>query len=177
MMSATMKAMSRVHDVRDTRGFLRKRLLAVGLTLVFSVFVLAATALLATGALMAGGLGGWLGWGSEFKTLWNVLTPVLAIALVLVGVSVLYWLAPNTTLPFHLVTPGAVLFVGTWIIFSVAFTLYVSNFGSYNRVYGSLAAMMILLIWLYWSNILLLVGAELNAVLAQRKGKQSGPET
>lgn len=167
-MSTAMKALSRVYDVKDDRNFFKKRAISLGLTLLFGGLLLAATALALSGALMAGGIGRPLGWSDQFVTAWNIVTPILAILLVMLAVAVLYWLAPNAKQDFKWVTPGALLFIVGWILFSVGFTLYISNFASYNRVYGSLTAVIILLIWMYWSNMLLLTGAQLNAVLAKR---------
>jgi membrane protein len=167
-MSTAMKALNRTYDVEEERGFVKKRIVALALTIGFGGLVLAATALFATGRFMAGGIGDWLGWESQFVTTYNLATAVGAIALVMLAVALLYYLAPNVEHGFEWVSLGAVLFVFAWLIFSAAFAFYLSNFASYNRVYGSLAAVIILLIWMYWTNFLLLLGAELNSVLARR---------
>jgi membrane protein len=100
----------------------------------------------------------------------------LSLCLVVLAVALLYWVAPCREQPFRWVIPGALAFAVGWVAASVAFSLYVSNFGSYNRTYGSLSAVIILLVWLYWSCLLLLLGGQLNAVL-ERKERQgsSGP--
>lgn len=174
---SAMKGLNRAYDVKEDRGFIRRKLVALALTVFFGGFVLAAAMLIATGQFMAGGVGNALGWHHEFVVAWNVLTIPVALALVTAGVAMLYWLAPNTGHQFRWVTPGALLFVVGWALASVAFTIYISRFSSYNRTYGALSAMIILLVWLYWSNLLLLIGGELNAVLARRhdaeyKGEQ-----
>ena len=91
----------------------------------------------------------------------------------------LYWLAPNTTHEFKWVTPGALVFGMGWVVASLLLALYISKFGSYNRTYGALGAVIVLLVWLYWTNMLLLVGGELNAVLAKREDptyqREQGP--
>ena len=165
---SAMKALNRAYDVKEDRGFVRRKLTAIALTLFFGSFVLAAALLIATGQFMAGGIGHALGWRAEFVLVWNWLTLPVALVLVTAGVTVLYWLAPNTDHEFKWITPGALLFAIGWAIASIAFTIYISKFGLYNRTYGALSAMIILLVWLYWSNLLLLVGGELNAVLARR---------
>ena len=99
----------------------------------------------------------------------KVLTFPLALVLVTFGVSLLYWLAPATRHSYRWITPGALLFVVGWVVASVGFAIYIGNFGSYNRSYGSIAAVIVLLVWLYWSSLLLLIGGELNAVLARRE--------
>lgn len=167
-MGSAMKALNRAYDVKETRGFVHRKIMALALTLLFGSLVLVAAMLIATGQFMAGGIGEALGWQQEFVTVWNWLTLPAALVLVTLAVGLLYALAPNTEHQWRWVTPGAVLFVVGWVVASVAFTMYVSNFGSYNRTYGSLAAVIILLLWLYWTNMLLLIGGELNAVLARR---------
>jgi membrane protein len=163
-----MKALNRIYDVEETRPFLKKTLLQIGLTLIFGGLIVVATLLFATGGLLAGGIGDLFGWNEQVSRAWSLVTPVLAFALILLAVGTLFWLGPASQSQFHWVTPGALVFLVGWLIFTVLFALYLSNFGSYNRVYGSLAAVIILLIWLYWTNMILFIAAELNAVLAQR---------
>jgi len=165
---SAMKALNRAYDVQEDRGFVRRKLVALGLTLLFGGLMLGAAMLVATGGLIAGGLGEALGWEEQVVRLWNWLTLPAALLLVTVAVALLYWLAPNTGHQFRWITPGAALFTVGWVIASLAFAYYVANFASYNRTYGSIGAVIILLVWLYWTNFLLLVGGELNAVLARR---------
>ncbi len=166
--STAMKALNRAYDVKEDRGFVRKKLISLGITVIFASFVLTAAILIGTGTVVAGGLGHALGWHSQFVTLWNWLTLPAAVLLITIAVALLYWLAPNTGHKWQWITPGALLFVVGWLIASLAFAFYISRFGSYNRTYGSLGAVIVLLIWLYWTNILMLIGGELNAVLARR---------
>jgi membrane protein len=167
-MGTAIKALNRVYDVKEDRSFLPRTLLQLGLTIMFTGLILAATLLFATGHLMAGGIGELLGWESALVATWNIGAPLLAFALVLLAVALLFWLAPAADTEFKWVSPGSLLFLGAWFLFTLGFAFYLSNFGSYNRVYGSLAAVIILLIWMYWTNMILLVAAELNAVLAHR---------
>lgn len=165
---SAMKALNRAYDVKEDRGFVRRKLLSLALTVLFSGALLLAALLLSTGGLVAGGIGRPLGWSDELAMLWNAVTPVLALTMLMFGVAMLYWLAPNSANQLKWITPGAVLFVAGWIAASLAFAFYVSNFASYNRTYGSIGAVIILLIWLYWSNFLMLLGGELNAVVGRR---------
>jgi membrane protein len=165
---SAMKALNRAYDVRERRGFIRRKLVALALTVLFGAMLLLAAGLLSTGTLMAGGIGRALGWKDEAVLAWNILTPFGALALIIFAVAMLYWMAPDTDHSLEWITPGAVLFAVGWVAASVLFTFYVTNFGSYNRTYGSIGAVIVLLVWLYWTNMLLLVGGELNAVLAKR---------
>lgn len=167
-----IRMMNLAYNVKEERGMIRKRLLSLGLTILLGLFILGGTALIYMGQGMAGGIGGWLGWSTWAVVLWNTLTPVLAILMLALAVAVFYWAGPNTTIRPRTVIPGTVLFVASWIVFSIGFSFYLSNFGNFNATYGSIAAVIILLLWLYWSNTLLLAGAELNAVIAKRHDEQ-----
>ena len=169
---AAMKALNRSYDVTEDRGFVRRKIVALGLTLLFGGLMLAAALLIATGTFMASAIGDALGWEGQVIRLWNWVTIPVALLLVTLAVALLYWLAPNTGHAFAWITPGAVLFTLGWVIASLGFAFYVSNFASYNRTYGSIGAVIILLVWLYWSNFILLVGGELNAVLARRHDEE-----
>ena len=103
----------------------------------------------------------------------ELLSAIVAILLMTVAVSLVYWLAPAQDNTFRWITPGTVFFVLAWLLISAGFSIYLSQFGALNRVYGSLGAMLALLLWLYGSAVALLLGAELNAVL----GKRLDPKT
>src|SRR5690606_25112208 len=96
------------------------------------------------------------------------------IPLVLVGLAaaVIYWLLPDAGLKFRWISPGAALFVLGWFAATLGFGWYVSNFGSYNATYGALGGVVILMIWLYVSALMLLAGAEVNAMVARAQAKR-----
>ena len=121
--------------------------------------------------------GEWLGIGSVGVLIWDIVKwPVLAV-LVSLGVALLYWAAPNAQQPgFRWLSPGSVLAVLVWIAASVGFTLYLANFGSYNKVYGSLAGAVAFLVWLWLSNVAVLLGAEFDAELARGRRIEQGQD-
>lgn len=166
---SAMKALNRAYDVKDDRSFIRKKLVAFGITILFFGLMLSAAILLATGQLVSGGIGGLLGWEGAFVNLYNWLSLPAALLLVGLAVGILYALAPNTEHQWRWVSPGTMLFVVAWALGSLAFAAYISRFGAYNRTYGSIGAVIMLLVWLYWTNFILLVGGELNAVMARRE--------
>lgn len=167
--STAMKALNRAYDVKDDRGIVHKTAVAQGITLLFFGLMLVAAILLATGRFMAGSIGDALGWEGSFVLVYNWASLPAALALVALAVAILYALAPNTEHQWRWVSPGTLLFVAAWAIGSLGFAFYVSKFGGYNRTYGSIGAVILLLVWLYWTNFILLVGGELNAVLARRE--------
>jgi membrane protein len=117
-----------------------------------------------------------VGLGRTAGAVWTWVRWPLAIALTMVIFSFLYSAAPDHKRPFRYITPGAVLAVLVWIVASGAFFFYVSNFSSYNATYGAFAGAVILLLWLYLTNVAMLLGAELNAVL-EEDAESSPPPT
>jgi membrane protein len=155
--SALRKALNRVYKFDDQTPFLIRKLTEFGLTIVSGLAFFIAIMSLVLGPSILGGQ----------SALANLVSLLLALAIVLAAVSLLYWLAPAGEHHFRWVTRGALLFGGGWLAFSLGFSVYLSRFGMINHVYGSLGAMIVLLIWLYGSNFFLLLGAELNVALAQ----------
>ena len=108
---------------------------------------------------------------------WGIAKWPVLLVLVSLLFAVLYWGAPNVKLPFRLFTPGSVLAVVGWVLASVGFAFYVSNFSSYNKTYGALAGPIVFLLWLWISNICVLLGAEFNAELERSRKLEAGEVT
>jgi membrane protein len=116
-----------------------------------------------------------IGLGDTAVTVWNIAKwPVIAIIVSQV-IAFMYWVAPNVKHPgYRWISPGGVLAVILWILASAAFAFYVSNFGNYNKTYGSLAAVIIFFIWLWITNVVILLGAELNAEIERGRQIEAG---
>ena len=172
--AAFMRASNAIYDVPEGRPVWKTLPIRIGVTVVVMVLLAAsAVAVVATGGLAAR-LGGLLGIGSTAVRVWDIAKwPVL---LVIVGFlfALLYWASPNARQPFRWITPGGILAVVVWVVALVAFALYVANFGSYNKTYGSLASVIIFLVWLWLSNTAILLGAELNAELERSRAIAAG---
>ena len=169
-----MSASNSIHDV-DPAGSLIKALpVRLGLTLVLMVLA----GIIAFSVTLTGGLakevGDVIGVGDTAVDVWGIAKWPVLLFLVSVLLAVLYWGAPNVKLPFRLFSPGALLAVLGWVIASVAFAFYVSNFSSYNKTYGALAGPIVFLLWLWISNIVILLGAELNAELERSRKLEAG---
>jgi membrane protein len=140
------------------------------------VILLALTALgvVLTGSI-ADRVGHLLGLGSTGVLVWNIAKwPVLAI-LVSLAIALLYWASPNVRHPgFRWLTPGGLLAIVLWVAASLGFAFYVANFASYNKVYGSLASVVVFLIWLWISNLAILLGAEFDAELSRERQIEEG---
>jgi membrane protein len=163
-MTALMRALNRVYDRDETRGFLRQRITAlsmVALTLLAFALVL--------GLLVLGPhLARWIGEATGLETLvgwvwWTAQWPILLLGLLAVFAAILY-LGPNVDHPrWRFLTPGAALAVVIWLAASGLFAAYTSMFGSYNKTWGTATAVVVTLIWLWLSGLALLIGAEVNA--------------
>jgi len=170
-----IRASNAVYDVEEGRPVWKTLPLRVFLTLAM-VLLLAAAAL---GVVLTGGVaeqvGELLGLGSTGLLVWNIAKwPVLAI-LVSLAIALLYWASPNVRhLGFRWLTPGSAFAVVTWVVASLGFAFYVANFASYNKVYGSLAAVIVFLMWLWISNIAILLGAQLDAELTRERQIEEG---
>jgi membrane protein len=171
---AFMRASNTIYEVPQRR-FCRQRPLQLLITLLMALLLaIVASALVLTGPLAAA-VGKVLGLSGLTVTVWSIAKWPVLLLLVMVMISVLYYLAPNVRQPgFRLVTAGGVVAVLVWVVASVGFAFYVANFGSYNATYGSLGAMIVFLVWLYLSNNALLLGAEFNAELERTRELRAG---
>jgi membrane protein len=133
-----------------------------------------ALAVVLTGPL-AEQVGNVIGLGSTAVTVWDIAKWPVMILIVSLMFAFLYWAAPNVRHPkFQWVSPGGVLAVLLWIVASAAFAFYVANFGSYNKTYGALAGVIIFLVWLWITNVVILLGAEFNAEIERGRQIQAG---
>ena len=164
--SAFMRASNAIYDMPEGRPVWKTLPVRVGLTLVLVVLLaVSAVAVTLTGGL-AKEVGGVLGLSDTAVSVWNVAKWPVLLVVVSFMFAVLYWAAPNVKQPgFRWLSPGGILAVVGWVIASLAFAFYVANFGSYNKTYGALAGPIVFLVWLWISNIMILLGAEFNAEL------------
>ncbi|WP_199442661.1 YihY/virulence factor BrkB family protein [Umezawaea beigongshangensis] len=172
---AFMRAANSVYDVEEGRPFWKVIPLRIGLTLAVVVML----ALGAVGVVLSGGVadqvGEWLGLGQTVVTVWDIAKWPVVLLLVSGAIGLLYWASPNVRQPSFLwVTPGGFLAVLLWILASAGFAFYVANFGSYNKTYGSLAGIIVFLVWLWISNIVILLGAEFDAELERGRRIEQG---
>jgi membrane protein len=173
--AAFMRASNSIYDVEEGRPVWKTLPVRVGLTLVL-LFLLAITAI---AVVLTGGIaqkvGDLIGLGSTAVDVWNVAKWPVLLLVVSFMFAMLYWAAPNVKHPgFRWISPGGVLAVIAWLIASGAFALYVANFGSYNKTYGALGGVVVFLVWLWISNIVILLGAEFNAELERERAIEEG---
>ncbi len=174
-MTSFMRAVNRAYDRDESRGFVQQRLTAVQMVIAMGVAFLLVFGLLVLGPVMSGWIGdaldiegvmGWLWWVAQW--------PILLVGLLAVFATVLY-LGPNVDHPrWRFLTPGAVFAVVVWLIASGLFAVYTSMFDSYNKAWGSLAAVIVMLTWLWVTAIALLLGAEINSEAERSRELRQG---
>jgi membrane protein len=173
--AAFMRASNTVYDIQEGRPIWKTLPVRVAVTVIILILLaVSATIVVFTGDL-ARRAGELLGIGDAGVLIWNIAKwPVLLLAVSLM-LAILYWAAPNVRhRGLKWVSPGSALAVVSWIVVSAAFSLYVANFGSYNKTYGTLAGMIIFLIWLWISNIAVLFGVEFDAELQRARAIEAG---
>lgn len=172
---AFTRASNAIYGVAEGRPFYRLRPLQIGLAALSLVLL----AVVATGLIVSGpvadAVGDLLGLGDTPRTAWSVVKwPVLALIL-MVLLSLLFWIAPNVRQPrFRWLTVGGAVALFAWFLASFGFGLYVANFGSYDVTYGSLGAVIAFLVWLYLSNCALMFGVQINAEVQRGRVIQAG---
>jgi membrane protein len=173
--AAFMDASNVVWDAPEGRPFWKKIPIRLGITVVLLILLTATgLAVVFTGPL-AQRLGDVVGVGGAALTIWDIGKWPLLVLIVSFMISLLFWAAPNVKQPgFPWITPGGVLAVVLWLAASALFTLYVANFGSYNETYGSLGGVIVFLIWLWITNIVILLGAEFNAEMERARAIERG---
>lgn len=173
--AAFMRASNKIYDIEEGRPIWKTLPVRLGVTIVTVVLLaVSAVAVVVTGSL-ARQVGKLVGAGSSAVEIWDVAKWPVLVVLVAVILSILYWAAPNVKHPgFRWISPGGLMAVVMWLVASGAFALYVANFSSYNKTYGSLASVVVFLVWLWVSNIAILLGAEVNAEIERGRAIEAG---
>ncbi|QGN47375.1 YihY/virulence factor BrkB family protein [Micromonospora sp. WMMD558] len=173
--AAFMRASNTIYDVPEGRPIWQTLPIRVGVTAVIGVLLLASALIVVFTGGLAEAVGNAVGLGDTAVTVWNIAKWPVLLVLVSLMFAILYWASPNARHGgFRWVSPGGVLAVVIWLVISGLFALYVSNFGSYNKTYGALAGVIIFLIWLWLSNIAILLGAEFDAELERSRAISAG---
>jgi len=166
-MRSIMKALNAAYGIADHRSWWDKRVIAIALTLVLSLFTLTALLLLVFGARVGEAIGGFMGLDPLFTLVWKLFQLPVVMLLVLTGLTLVYYLAPAVDRAWSWITPGSAFAVVSWLLMSLGLRFYVGYFNHYNATYGSIGGLILLMLWLYWSGVTLLVGAEIDATIEQ----------
>jgi membrane protein len=175
-MYAIMQQLNITYDVKEERSFFKVRAIALGLTILFGLTILLSFALVVAGGQAQDWLASRLNWGPVITTLFAVARWLVIGVGLSMGFAVIYYWGPNVEQKFRLITPGSVLGTVLLALASLGIKTYVSNFGNYDATYGSLGAMIILMLWLYVTGLVILLGSEINALVEHNlpEGKNKG---
>lgn len=173
--AAFIRASNAVYDMPEGRPVWKVLPLRVGLTVVLMVLAVASALIVVFTGGLARQAGSALGVGDTAMTVWSIAKWPVLLVLVTGMIALLYWAAPNAKgRGFRWVTPGSLLALVIWMVASAGFAFYVANFGSYNKTYGTLAGVIIFLVWLWITNLAVLLGLEFDAELVRQRAIAGG---
>jgi membrane protein len=173
--AAFIRTSNVVYDIREGRPVWKTTPLRLGLTLLLVILVCASALIVVFSGGLARQAGKALGVGDTAMTVWSIAKWPVLVLLVVLMIALLYWAAPNVKgRGLRWVTPGSLLAVVIWMAASAGFAVYVANFSSYNKTYGTLAGVIIFLVWLWITNLAILLGLELDAELARERAVIGG---
>jgi membrane protein len=169
------RAMNRIYEIGEGRPFYKLRPVQILITLIAVILISAVAISLVVSGPLAAAIGNAIGLSSTLVTVWNIVKwPVLAAIVVLI-IAILYYATPNVKQPkFRWMSLGAFTALVVWVIASALFGFYVANFGSYNKTYGTLAGVIVFLLWLWITNLALLFGAEVDSEIERSRQLQAG---
>jgi membrane protein len=178
---SVMEAMNVMYEVEEGRPFWKVYAISIFLSLGVAALLLTALVLVVFGPQIGGAIASAVGLGSIFQTVWSIVQWPVLVFFVLFAFALVYYFAPDVEQRFKWVSPGSLLAVALWLLFSLAFSYYVNTIGgsSLSASYGSLASMIILLLYLYYTAYIVLLGAEMNQVIEEHipEGKNEGEKT
>ncbi|HEX5563878.1 MAG TPA: YihY/virulence factor BrkB family protein [Sporosarcina sp.] len=168
-MNALTKALNRSYYVEETRSFLISRAMSVVFTIALIGVLIIALILPVFGQQIGMLAFSYFGMEEGFLRLWGSMRWVIPPILIFLVFSALYWAVPNLKIRLKSAMPGALFATAGWILTSLAFSFYVGSFANYSKTYGSIGGIIVLMMWLYFSAIILMLGGQLNAVMTERK--------
>ena len=170
-MNAIVKSLNRSYGIEETRPFYIVRGLSVIFTILMILLFAVALVLPVFGRQIGSMLFSFFGFEEGFITIWNNIRWTISPLIIFFVLSALYWLVPNAKLTLKSVLPGAMFSTIGWILTSLAFSFYVSNFANYSNTYGSIGGIIVLMLWLYFTGNILLIGGQVNAVMHERQAQ------
>ncbi len=173
-MESVITCLNRAYKSSRPRAWWKEKLLAMLLTIGFGIFFLAAVIMISFGELLGRELAAILNLGPLFLLSWPVIKLLAVVLLVLLGLELVYFFAPNISQRWELFSPGTILALFFWLVISYGLRLYVAKFRLYDVTYGTIGGVMLLMLWLYLTGIAILVGGEVNSII-KSSGTESNP--
>lgn len=173
--AAFIRSANAVYDIPEGRPVWKVLPVRVGVTVVLMVLAVASSVIVVFTGGLARQVGGVLGLSDAALTVWSIAKWPVLVVLVTIMIALLYWATPNARVRgFRWITPGSFLALVIWMVASAGFAVYLANFASYNRTYGTFAAVIIFLVWLWITNLAILLGLECDAELARQRAVAGG---
>ena len=168
---AFMHGINKAYKLKETRPFWKVRLISIFFIIAFVIIIIFSLLLVIFGEYITRYLFNLVGIHSSYKGLWDTIRFLFTLVATLMVFILFYFYTPNCRVYYRDILPGAVLSTLGWLALSIGFAFYVNNFGNFSKTYGSIGAIIVLLLWLYWSSMIVLTSGELNAVLLEVKHK------
>ena len=176
-MTAITTSLNSAYDVEETRPWWKQRLTAIALTMSLSVLIISALILVVAGGWIADWLGVHFGLGSTFPLAWKIIQWPIVLFCITLAFALIYYFAPDLhEQKWQWLTPGSAIGVALWLLVSIAFRVYLNFFDSYSATYGSLGAVIILMLWLYFTGTAVLIGGEINSEIENAAAQQGEPD-
>lgn len=176
-MSAITDSLNVAYDLEETRPWWKQRLVAISLTIALSVLIIMALLLVVAGGNIGEGVANHYGFGPAFAVAWKIIQWPVIFASLILAFALIYYFAPDLhDQAWKWLTPGAAIGVALWLLVSIAFRFYLQFFDSYSKTYGSLGAVIVLMLWLYFTGAAVLVGGEINSEIENAAAELGAPE-
>jgi membrane protein len=176
-MGAISDSLNVAYHVEESRPWWKQRLTAVALTIVLAFLIISALVLVLYGGRIADGLAASYGFGAVFTVGWKILQWPIVLVFLLLGFELIYYWAPDLgDQDWKWVTPGSVAALTLWLLVSLGFRLYLHFFDSYSKTYGSMGAVIVLMLWFYLTGASILIGGEINSDLEDAAARKGAPE-
>jgi membrane protein len=176
-MGAISESLNAAYAVKETRPYWKVRLVAVGLTASLALLIVTALALLLYGYQIADAIAVWAGLSGAFIITWKIVQWPIVLFFILLGFNLIYYFAPDLKKQdWKWVTPGSMIGVIIWLLVSFGFKAYLSYFNSYSATYGSLGALIIMMLWFYFTGMAIMIGGEVNSEIENAAAEAGAPD-
>ena len=176
-LTAITDSLNTAYDLNESRPWWKQRLVSITLTIALSVLIIGALVLVVAGGKIAESLAARYGFGPVFPLAWKIIQWPVILACMILAFALIYYFAPDIReQAWKWLTPGAAIGVALWLLVSIAFRVYLHFFNSYSATYGSLGAVIILMLWLYFTGVAVLIGGEVNSEIENAAAQQGEPE-
>lgn len=176
-MGAICETLNTAYNVKESRSWWKVRLVAIGLTIALALLIIVAVALLLYGFEIADAIATWAGLSTAFSITWKIAQWPLILFFIMMAFNLIYYFGPDLKeQEWKWVTPGSAVAVALWLLVSFGFKSYLKYFNSYSATYGSLGALIIMMLWFYFTGMAILIGGEVNSEIENAAAKAGAPD-